>query len=387
MQGWTLIMSDRKIIAGQYFVYFGVLGAYLPFFNLYCYHIGLDGVEIGAISAVRSAILVLFSLLWGVAADRFSARRPIYIGCSFAAAGLGGFYLLTEQFLPMLFITVLYSSFYSPVISFLEAFTMDVLRGEKGSYGHIRAWGSISFILMVVVLGRIIDAAGVGIILVVILAGSMLQAAIATRLPAVGPREATVPDAAGGSFFKWRTVFFFGCAFLMLVSHGAYYGFFSIHLETLGFGGAFIGMSWAVASAAEILVMLSSRWIFARHSPQAIIVVSFVVAAARWGLLFQVRSAGGILATQLLHAVTYGAFHMASILYIDALAPDRSKTVGQAVNNGVTYGLGLMVGFFLNGYLYERLGSPPLFLIAAAIALAGGLIFRASLLRQPDRAD
>ena len=63
---------------------------------------------------------------------------------------------------------------------------------------------------------------------------------------------------------------------------------------------------------------------------------------------------------------------MASILYIDKMAPQTSKTIGQAVNNAVTYGLGLMVGFFLNGYLYEKIGSFALFSISCLIALAGG---------------
>ena len=67
---------------------------------------------------------------------------------------------------------------------------------------------------------------------------------------------------------------------------------------------------------------------------------------------------------------------MASILYIDRLTPAKAKTLGQAVNNSITYGLGLMVGFFLNGYLYEKMGSFALFGISSLIALAGGLLFR-----------
>jgi len=54
----------------------------------------------------------------------------------------------------MLVITVFYGIFYSPIISFLEAFTMDVLGTEKKSYGRLRAWGTIAFIATVIVLGR-----------------------------------------------------------------------------------------------------------------------------------------------------------------------------------------------------------------------------------------
>jgi hypothetical protein len=34
-----------------------------------------------------------------------------------------------------------------------------------------------------------------------------------------------------------------------------------------------------------------------------------------------------------------------------------------------------MVGFFLNGFLYERIGSATLFMMSAGIAAAGGALF------------
>ena len=53
------------------------------------------------------------------------------------------------------------------------------------------------------------------------------------------------------------------------------------------------------------------------------------------------------------------------------------KTLGQAINNAMTYGLGLMVGFFVNGFLYERMDSSGLFWFSALIAAIGGGILAA----------
>jgi PPP family 3-phenylpropionic acid transporter len=121
--------------------------------------------------------------------------------------------------------------------------------------------------------------------------------------------------------------------------------------------------------------MINSHRLFARFSFKRVLAVSFAVAAIRWGLLYVAESAMVILASQLLHAVTYGAFHMAGILYMDQLAPTTDKTLGQALNNAVTYGLGLTVGFFVSGALYETGNSAVLFLFSAATALAGGILF------------
>ena len=367
--------SFKLIIGSQYFLYFGVLGVFLPFFNLYCYHLGFSGLRIGILSAVRSVVMVLFPLIWGALADRLNARRPIYILCNFISALIWMLYLFTVDFWPMLVITVFYAIFHAPLISFLEAFTMDLLGKEKKSYGRVRAWGSISFIVVVLALGKIIDLYSVEIIVVLILAGTLMLSTISTRIPdiEITKKKQLRPEAK--SLAQRRVIVFLFCGFLMLVSHSAYYGFFSIHLLNLGFGSTFIGLTWALASTAEILVMIRSDQIFKRFSLEAVLIFSFLVAALRWLILFWVQSASAILLSQILHAVTYGAFHMASILYIDRLAPDKAKTLGQAINNAVTYGLGLMVGFFFNGYLFEITGSFALFIISSLIALSGGLFF------------
>lgn len=370
--------SFRLIIGSQYFLYFGVMGIFLPYFNLYCYHIDFSGFQIGVLSAIRSVALILTPLIWGAMADRFRIRRPIYIICSFISTGIWTFYLYTTDFWAMLVITVFYGIFYSPIISFLEAFTMDVLGAKKKSYGRIRGWGSIAFIVTVIVLGRIIDLYSIKIILLLILFGSLAQSLISIKIPDIQIKKQTAFTLKAKVLLKRRVVIFLFCAFLMLVSHGTYYGFYSIHLENLGYGKTFIGISWALASIAEIIVMIKSDVIFKRFSIDNVLVFSFMVAALRWIALSYAISPVFILFLQIFHAVTYGTFHVSSILYIDSLTPDEAKTLGQAVNNAITYGLGLMVGFFINGYLFETIGTFSLFMISSLIALTGGILLKIS---------
>jgi PPP family 3-phenylpropionic acid transporter len=377
----------KLVISSQYFLYFGVLGIFLPYFNLYCYQLGFSGLQIGGLAALRSVTLVVFPLIWGTLADRLHIRRPLYILCNVVSTSIWVSFLFTVDFWPMLIITAFYGVFYAPIISFLEAITMDVLGKEKKSYGRIRAWGSVSFIVMVLVLGKIIDLYAVDIILILVFAGSLMLTAISIRIPAVKTPEKDSITRGAGFLLEKRVIAFLVCAFLMLVSHATYYGFFSIHLENLGFGSTFIGISWALASTAEILVMVKSDKIFSRFSLENVLFFSFIVAAVRWVILFFTDSAAVILLSQLLHAITYGTFHMGSILYVDRLAPEKAKTFGQAVNNALTYGFGLMIGLFVNGYLYEATGSFVLFLMSSIIALAGGLMFQVYQLVSRSRRD
>ncbi len=366
----------KLLIRAQYFLYFGVMGIYLPYFNLYLYHIKLTGFQIGVLSALRSVLLVLFPVLWGMLAERFQARKAIYVTCNIASAIIWSLYLYTTRFEWLVMITLGYGIFFSPIISFLEAITMDVLGKEKQRYGQTRAWGSIAFIVVVVLVGGVIDAYPVGLILPLILTGGLIQSVVSLGAPSVRTARLRGRDRDTGQLMSRKSIVFLICAFLMLLSHGAYYGFFSIHLEKLGFDKTFIGISWAVASAAEIFVMIHSGRLFKRFTLETVMVFSFSIAALRWFLLAFVDSGPVILITQVLHAFTYGAFHMSSILYIDALSSEASKTLGQAVNNAVSYGLGLMAGFFLSGYLYETVGSHGLFITSGGIALSGGVIMK-----------
>jgi len=265
-------------------------------------------------------------------AERFRIRRPIYILCSFLSTAIWIFFLYTSDFWVMFVITLFYGIFYAPIISFLEAFTMDILGKEKRSYGRIRAWGSVNFILAVIVIGAIIDYYPIKIILVIILIGSLLQALSSTAIPhiSITGKKSFAPITK--VFLKKRVLVFLFCNFLMLLSHGTYYGFFSIHLENLGFGNTFIGIVWAIATIAEILVMIRSEIIFRRFSLENVLVFSFMIAALRWFVLFFAVSPVSIVLSQIFHAVTYGTFHMASILYMDKITPDEAKTLGQVVN-------------------------------------------------------
>ena len=273
----------------------------------------------------------------------------------------------------MLTVVILFSVFRTPVIAFLEAFAMDILGGWKTSYGRIRAWGTASFIATVLVLGWLTSRYSVNIIVPLVLAGILMQSFAALAMPDV-PRREKESTAPIRNPARKNMVVFLVCGFLMLVSHGTYYGFFSIHLEKLGYGTRFIGFSWALAAMAEITVMIGSRRLFARFPLEKVLVFSFVAAAVRWIIMFFAVSPAAVLSAQILHAFTYGSFQMASILYIDRESPAGAKTIGQALNNSVTFGVGMMIGVFVNGYFFDRFGSRPLFAGSAVVAAVGGAL-------------
>ncbi len=348
----------------------------MPYFNLYLYHLDFTAAQIGIVSMTRSVSLIIFPALWARIADRFNCRRPVFVFCGVSSAVLWAFYYTAHDFTSVFIVTAVYGMFYAPVISFLEAFSMDALDRRKGEYGKVRAWGTLSFILISVIMGVVIDKFPIRIVLSSILIGSVFQAIIAPAAPRDRKKtelsHKSQPSIAGDR----RILVFLVCAFLMLLSHGTYYGFFSIHLERLGYSATFIGAAWSLASVAEMCVMLNSNRILNSLSYERLLFYTFPAAALRWIVLALTSSPAAIILTQLLHAFTFGVFHITSILYMDRLTSEAAKTTGQAVNNAVTYGLGMTAGYLLNGLLYESIGGFYLFGISGFVALAGGVLFK-----------
>ncbi|MCW7754020.1 MFS transporter [Desulfobotulus sp. H1] len=357
--------------SGNYFFYFLVLGIYFPFFPLYCHHIGFSEKEVGIISAVKTFTTVFFPLGWALLADRFRLQRSVFLLCHCTATLIWCAFFFTDSFVPMVLIMGAYGFFHSPVIGFTESFTVHFLGGNKTGYGKIRAWGSVGFILAVWSGGMLLDIWSSGMVLWLIGLGSMAGAMVAFGMPVSQNRGVRISRKDLQPFFSGNGSLFLWVCFLMLMSHGAYYGFFSIHLADAGFSGSFTGFAWALASFAEIGVMLASRRLFSFFPLKSLILFSFAVAVLRWTLLAFSLSASVILFSQLLHAVTYGVFHMTTILYMDQLVTSGAKTMGQTVLNASSYGLGLMAGYMVGGWGFAAMGS-GMFLVSAGMALAGG---------------
>jgi len=260
------------------------------------------------------------------------------------------------------------------MIAFLEAFTMETLEEDRGMYGRIRVWGSLGFIIMVVVMGRVAELYSLWLIVPVILAGFIAQAVNSFKISGVSSRGGGLPSRGIKDIITARSSVFLAVGFLMLVSHGAYYGFFSIHLEKEGFGNLFMGVSWAVAIAAEITVMIFAQVFLKRFVMERVLLFSLIAAVVRWGVLGLTSNAIIILLSQCLHAFTYATFHVTSILFMDQLSSREFKTIGQSLNNSVQYGIGMMVGFFLAGYLYEVAGTAFAFIVSAGISGAAFII-------------
>jgi PPP family 3-phenylpropionic acid transporter len=165
-----------------------------------------------------------------------------------------------------------------------------------------------------------------------------------------------------------------GCAFLMLASHGTLYGFFSLHLEALGYSKLAIGGLWATGVIAEVILFWYSGGLLRRLGAVRLAQAALLLTVLRWLICAATGAAAWLVFAQCLHAFSFAAFHVSMIGLGHRLARPELRGSAQSLLNGVSYGLGQGVGIFLNGMFYDRLGAPALFLASAAVAAAGALL-------------
>ena len=101
--------------------------------------------------------------------------------------------------------------------------------------------------------------------------------------------------------------------------------------ENLGFGNMFIGFAWALASIAEITVMINSTRLFARFPLENVLVFSFFAACVRWILLFFAVSPAAILLSKIMIPETQETLTGDKIEW-DSMKPDESNIVEAAAN-------------------------------------------------------
>ncbi|MFC3609580.1 MFS transporter [Stutzerimonas tarimensis] len=378
-------MTDRLPywrLSGFYLFYFALLGATAPFFGLYFAHLGFSPERIGELLAIPMLMRCVAPNLWGWLGD-VSGRRLAIVRFGALCTLLSFALIFVERsFAWLALVMALHAFFWHAVLPQFEVITLAHLREQAARYSQLRLWGSVGFILAVSGLGMLFERLGMQAwpwAIVAIMSGILLAS---LWVPNAQPEARSDRRARGGFIRQLRqpgVLAFFACVALMQLSHGPYYTFMSIHLEALGYGRGVIGLLWSLGVLAEILLFMVMSKVLARFSLRAILSASFVIAVVRWLLLGHLADELAILLlAQLMHAATFGAFHVASIHFIQRSFAAGQQGQGQALYATLS-GIGGALGALYAGYSWTRLGPSWTFALASLAALVAAVIIATRL--------
>ncbi len=360
-------------LSGYYFFYFAFIGAFSPYFGLYLQSLSFSAWDIGLLMSQMQLMRLFGPNLWGWLADRFGHRTAIIrLAGLIGLAGFTAFFWLDK--LPgMLVAMAVLAFFWSAALPLVETLTFDHLREERGQYSRIRLWGSIGFIVAVMATGAVLDhAPPIGVLWVCwgILIGILVLAVV---LPEANPTVHAHDDQPIGLILRQpRVIALMSACFAMSAAHGALYVFYSIHLSDNGYSKTEVGLLWSLGVVAEIVVFMFMARLSQRYSLRALLLASFATAVVRFLLIgWGVDSLMIMILAQLMHGMTFGAYHASAIAAVNLWFPGKSQGRGQALYSSLSFGAGGLLGALIGGWGWESWGAGWTFTQSSVFALLG----------------
>ncbi|MEW5769611.1 MAG: MFS transporter [Pseudomonadota bacterium] len=364
-------------LSGFYFFYFAFVGAMAPYWGLYLHSLEFNAWQIGVLMSLLQVMRIFAPNVWGHIADHTGKRVAIVqlaaVVCLVAFVGV--FWATT--FWSLFLVMSLISFFWSASLPLVEANTLSHLRERTERYGRIRLWGSVGFILVVVGLGAALDHYPVSLVVWVVF-GLLIGIVLTTRVmpEAVIARHGHEHTPLGSVVRRPEVLALIVAAMLMAAAHGPYYTFFTIHLVEHGYSKSVAGWLWALGVVCEIGVFLVMPRVFARVRPETVLLATLLAAGARFVLIgWLVDNLPVLLFAQLLHALTFGAYHASAMALVHRYFVGRHQARGQALYNSLAFGVGGTFGSLYAGGAWDALGNAETFTLASLLALAAALVF------------
>jgi len=365
-----------------YAALFLVIGCYLPYLPVWLKWRALDADQIAVLLAATLYTRILFAPAISFAADRIGDRRTILIVLAWGS--LLSFVILwvADGFWQMLLAITLLAVNWTSIMPLIETVAASGIRSGGLDYGKVRLWGSITFIVASLGAGSVIQFFGPQAVLLMLLAATALMVLATHLMPRqLGRRKA--PPAASApplrrlslsdAFALVRAplfLLFLLAASLIQASHALMYAFGTLHWQAQGLSGGVIGALWSVGVVAEVALFAVSGRVIAAFGTVRLLGLAGAAAALRWGFMAIDPPLWATALLQILHAMSFGAAHLAAIHFLTHAVPEDRAAIAQGLYAAVVAGLVMGSVTIACGPLYRMLGGEA-YGAMALLALVG----------------
>jgi PPP family 3-phenylpropionic acid transporter len=263
-----------------------------------------------------------------------------------------------ENFSSYLISNILFGASIGISLPFVEAIALDRL--SKSEYGRVRLWGSVGFIGIALLLGRVLKSPYET--LYYLIATSLFSTIFGILIIKFDTTKSETSNK-NRSFSLFNHLYLWISIFLMQVSFGGFYNFFTIYELEQGLNLELVSLLWSFGVVCEIVMFIFQGKLLQKNLLK-IIKFSIIITSIRWLLLFLYPSNTiALFIAQSMHAFSFALYHTAVITYIFTLYPQ--KKLAQQFVLGIGFGLGGAFGSILAGFIYGKY----MFLIESVIAL------------------
>lgn len=367
-------MASAARLRLVYLAYYGYVGAFMPFFPVYLRGLGFSGKEIGAVQMIPSVLALVAAPAWAAVADRhLGPARTLRLATAWSAlAALALPFVTTPQ--GMALVILLVSLGDRAVVPLVDSVTLEHVRARpRDTYGRIRIFGSLGFVLLAQALGAALTLRGdraADPLVPVTLAGLVVAYALTARRLGEIPAPLGRPGLA-----DVRALLSDPRLLLLVLACGLHWAacapfhlLFGVFVRDRGLPDVVAGGGMALGVAAEMAALAVFTNLQRRFGLRPLFVVAFLGSAVRWALLARAETAAAVVGLQLLHGLTFGVFWGCATASLAEIVPARLRATGQALFTSLVFGVGNALGYAAAGAGYDRTGSVAPLLGAAALA-------------------
>ena len=358
-------------LSGFYFFYFASLGVFVPYWGLYLQWQGFSAQEIGELTAIFLGTRIIAPNLWAWLADFHGQRMRIVRVTSIIGTIAFSAILLDNSYIWIAVVMLVFSIFWNATLPQFEANTLQHLGKNSHHYSKIRLWGSIGFIFTVTALGIVFEKISIDLMPIALIITMTGISIMSLSVPESSDHNLTHKQLPLRDILKQPAILaFFTVCFLVILSHGPYYTFYSIYLEQNGYSRTLIGQLWALGVLAEVIVFIFMHRFIPRYGLRLILILSLLLSTLRWLLIGLFPNMITVLLfAQLLHAASFGTFHAAAIAWVHQHFIGKNQARGQALYSSIGFGAGGVLGSLTSGYLWDNPGPTFTFILAGISTL------------------
>lgn len=398
--------KTRIELSVMMFIEFFIWGAWFVTMSTYLNEIKFSGKWIGQSYSTTNWAAIISPFFIGMIADRFfSAEKVLGVMHLLGAAFIYWASTITEP-LPFYCVLLGYTLCYMPTVALVNAISFYQMEEPQKQFPSVRVLGTLGWIVANLVVGWM-KVEHTSVPMKIAAGASLALGLYSFFLPHTPPKSAgkkiKVADILGLEALKLMkdrsfAIFVLG-SLLICIPLAFYYNFTNLFLNEQGVPYAASKMS--MGQMSEVVFMLIMPLLFARWGVKWMLISGMLAWAVRY-ICFAFGDAGSLMFLFyigiLLHGICYDFFFVAGQIYVDKKAPVAIQASAQGFIALVTYGVGLLIGSILSGWVVdlfaitdatgEKVGHAwkQIWLIPAAMAAVVILLF-AIIFRESDNTD
>lgn len=359
-----------------YFVFFGGIGAIVPFINVHFTQLGLNGRQIGILATLLPLFTVIASPFVSALADSRNQRRR-FVQLLAALYAIAIYFLgFTRAFIAILPFFALQAFAIACIQPLVDGVITGMARRYRLNFGQMRLWGSVGVASTAVAFGTLWEQVGFD---KMFLAACLIFALLAFVSQLLDEPNSRREKVVGERPFRTLLqnpsfTILLVIGFLVGIAMSLLMVFEGIFVVSLGGGEFLVGLLVGVGATSEAPSMrfssfLTDRWGYRPTLLLGYILFGTAVLAYSW-----VTTPTLLVPVAILRGAGFGLFFPTTLKLVSELAPEAWGATAQAMLTAVSFGLSPLIAGPIGGLILDTWGAASIFLLAGTAVFLSILV-------------